>query len=176
MTQKRCVRFNQKKNAFLLPVKRITKSESLAVWYSSQELRQIRLDLRCSLKNLSSSGNSSPNLVLDEESDEDNDSRETYESFHWRGLEHIKNRTISSSVESRQELVRSVLALQKLHKAMGLKDDVGLTLFTRAFTKEATEEAALRAQQDFDEALRIYNEGTSDDSATRSKHNVIYVE
>ena len=147
------------------------------MWYSSQELKQIRLDIRCSLKNLSLTGNPSPNLV-EEESDEDNDDRrETYESFHWRGLEHIKNRTMMSSLESRQELIRNVLALQKLHKTIGLKNDVGLPLFTIAFTKEATEEAALRAQQDFEEALRIYSEGESDEDCTaRGKATIICIE
>ena len=158
------MRFNQKNNNFSLPAKRITESESTSVWYSSKELKQIRQDLRYSLKSLSSPGTSSPKLVSDDDDDEDS-SREAFESFHWRGLEHIKNKTMTASLESRQDLVRSVLALQKFHKRMGLKDDAGLTLFARAYSKEATDEAAVRAQQDFDEALQIYNEGKTDEGA-----------
>lgn len=168
------MRFDQKSNNFSLPAKHITKSESISVWYSSKELKQIRLDLRCSLKNLPSPETSStPILVSDDDDEEEENDGETFESFHWRGLEHIKNRTMMSSLESRQDLVRSVLALQKLHKRMGLKNDVGLTLFTRAYTKEATEEAAVRAQQDFDEARQIYNEGKTKEGAADTNKQLL---
>ena len=45
---------------------------------------------------------------------------------------------------------------------MGLQDDIGLTLFTRAYTKEATQRAQDIAKQDSDEALQIYNEGKAE--------------
>ena len=138
--------------------KRLSKSEWKSLWYSAKELKRMRLDLRCSLKNLALSENASPPSF----DDGDDGEHHNYESFHWRGLEHIQKGTMSSSLESRQCLVQGVLSLQKLHKVMGLQDDIGLTLFTRAYTKEATQRAQDIAKQDSDEALQIYNEGKAE--------------
>ena len=80
------------------------------------------------------------------------------ERFQWRGLERVKTKSICALLENQRALVRGVLALQKLHKKLGLQDDRAFALFVRAYNQEATKRAATIAKQDFVEALEVYRE------------------
>jgi len=117
----------------------------------------MRLDLKVSLREFSISPPSSD----DETEDEEGGANTDREVFHWRGLEHIKRGTSLENAKDRHYLVRGVLSLQELHKTLGLDhNDKGVPFFTRAFTKEARLRAREIAIQDFNEALKIYNERT----------------
>lgn len=50
--------------------------------------------------------------------------------------------------------IKSVLALQKDHKAAGMKDADGLKTFSLALSKESTKEARLRAEKDSIDVFR----------------------
>lgn len=150
MAPKRRVTFDPKLNVFLVDHSSCRSSSSSddsrsskckRMWYTRKELKRMRWELRCSLKNVSLSG-----------TDWDG------EAFPWRGLEHIQAGTMGSTVENRQILIQSVISLQKLHKKMGLRDDRGLSVFASAYNQQAARRAHDIAKQDSDEARQIYNE------------------
>jgi len=167
MTRKCSVRFDKKTNAFALPVdsnKFLSKSEQKSLWYSSKELKRMRLDLKRSLKSLAQSESHSTmqptaSIISDDDDSSDSTTSTSFEVFHWQGLHHLQHNTVGEVQQSRDSLVKGVLALQKLHKTMGLQDDIGLTLFTRAFTKDAAQQAQKIAKQASEEAALVYNEG-----------------
>ena len=80
------------------------------------------------------------------------------ERLQWRGLERVKTGTICALLEHQQALVQGVLALQNLHRKLGLQDDKAFALFASAYNKEAAMRAASVAKQDFVEALQVYRE------------------
>ena len=73
------------------------------------------------------------------------------QDFDWRGLENIRSGTMLMVRESQQTLVRGVMAMLKMHKKLGLRDDQSVALFVQAYNKEATQRANA-------EAIRVHKE------------------
>ena len=130
--RRRTVKFNDVTQ--ICVVKRPSQADFKSSWYSKKELKKIRREVKRQIA--ISKG----------------------ENFQWRGLERVKTGSICVLLENQQALVQGVLALQKLHRQLGLQDDKAFALFARAYNKEAAMRAASIAKQDFAEALQVYRE------------------